>query len=309
VDTLLNLLAGAYLNALEAGARSLTLYAIPILSVAAIAQWHREWWGVVLSGGSQIGDALGHLLFMVVTTGFYLWLLVHLWEIGQAAFDTFAQWGMLGSGHGLTTDQLRNPGFILERGLKLAFPVADQASFLEKAWKAVGLVVSPKEWGMALAIVLAFLAIAVHHLFLLVEFYMALMCGHVLIGWGMWKVTAHFAEFSLGWITGALIRTLVSCTIIGISIPLFDLIRQVPTAGSPFEVMTYVNNVTPVVGSLVFAVLAWVLPARAARMAGGASLGLTGSTIASSAMTLTRFGTMTYGAIRGTSQLMRRAAA
>jgi type IV secretion system protein TrbL len=308
METLINSLAATYLGALEAGARALVGYALPILGFAALIQFHREWWPVVISGGGHVGEALGHLVFMLITLGFYMWLILHLWDLGQALFDTFATWGMLGGGNGLTSAQLRNPGFILDIGLRVAFPLAEQATWYQKVWQAVNLAVSPAEWFQVLAIILAFLAIAVHHLFMLVEFYLALLCGNVLIGWGIWRTTAHFAEFSLGWITGALIRVLVSCTMIGLSIPLFEQLRAAPApTGGVFDVMTYIQTATPVVGSIIFAVLAWILPARAARLAGGASLGLTGSTIASAAMTTTRFVQMSTGAIRGTSAMLRRA--
>jgi P-type conjugative transfer protein TrbL len=309
MEILLNLLATTYLSALEAGAHALAIYGLPILSVAAVIQFHRDWWPVVLSGGSQLGDALGHLLLLLVSIGFYMWLIIHLWDLGQALFDTFAQWGMLGSGNGLTSEQLRNPGFILTIGMKLAFPLAEQAAWYEKAWQYISLALSPKEWVMALAIGIAFLAIAGHHLFLLVEFYLALMCGHVLIGWGFWRTTAHFAEFSLGWITGSLIRAMVSCVMLGLSLPLFEQIRAPVVTGGAFDVLTYIQTATPVAASIIFAILCWVLPAKAARMAGGASLGLTGSTIASAAMTTTRFAMMSSGAIRGTSAMLRRVGA
>jgi hypothetical protein len=97
--------------------------------------------------------------------------------------------------------------------------------------------------------------------------------------------------------------------VIGIAIPLFQHLRVPPTSTSAFDVLTYVQTAVPVVGSIVFAILGWVLPARAARLAGGASLGLTGSTITSAAMTTLRFATMQAGVVRGTSQLMRRAGA
>jgi P-type conjugative transfer protein TrbL len=309
VEALLNLIAGAYLGALEQGARALAIYALPILGIAALIQFQREWWPVMLQGGSQIGDALGHLLFLVVTVGFYMWLLIHLWDLGQAAFDTFIGWGLLGAGNTVTTAQIRNPGFLLTIGLKIAFPLAEQATWWEKVVQGIGLMLNPGEWLVVVAIMVAFSALAVHHLFLLVEFYLALLCGEVLIGWGIWRTTAHFAEFSLGWLTGSLIRALVSCVVIGIAIPLFQYLRTPPTSTSPFDVLTYVQTGLPVVGAFIFAVLGWYLPSMAARMAGGFSLGLTGSTVASAAMTTLRFSQMSTGVVRGTSQLMRRAGA
>jgi type IV secretion system protein TrbL len=304
MEAIINLLAGSYLGALETGARALAVYALPILGIAAFIQFHREWWPVVLSGGGQMGEALGHFLFMIVTVGFYMWAISNLWDLGMAAFDTFVQWGLLGSGNGLSSAQLRNPGFIMHIGYQVAFPVAEQATWYERILAYASQAVNPREWVIVLGILVAFAGITVHHLFMLVEFYLALMCGHVLIGWGIWRTTAHFGEFALGWITGSLIRALVSCTMLGISLPLFETLRAAGVPAGEFKVLTHVEVFTPLVGSFIFAVLAWVLPARAARMASGATLGLTGSTVASAAMTTSRFTMMTAGAVRGMSQML-----
>ena len=58
------------------------------------------------------------------------------------------------------------------------------------------------------------------------------------------------------------------------------------------------------IGSFIFLVLAVWVPARAATMAGRASLGLTGSTIISTAMTLGRFGMMATGAWQGAQRVV-----
>ena len=49
------------------------------------------------------------------------------------------------------------------------------------------------------------------------------------------------------------------------------------------------------VSSFIYLVLCWTIPALASRLAGQASLGLTGSTLTSAAMGMARFGMMAVG--------------
>ena len=43
-----------------------------------------------------------------------------------------------------------------------------------------------------------------------IELYMAVMLAAVLIPWGVVSVTAFFTEFSIGWVTGGLVRIMVT---------------------------------------------------------------------------------------------------
>jgi type IV secretory pathway TrbL component len=128
---------------------------------------------------------------------------------------------------------------------------------------------------------------------MLIEYHLAVMLASVLIPWGIWRMTSGVAEFSLGWLTGGLIRALVSSAMIGIATPLFALLNR-PVPGIGFFGMA--QTVILMGASLIYLVLCWVIPAQAARMAGHASLGLTGSTLLHAAMTTARFGMMASGA-------------
>jgi hypothetical protein len=117
-------------------------------------------------------------------------------------------------------------------------------------------------------------------------------------------VTAFFTEFSIGWITGGLVRVLVTTAMVGIAQPLFSSLATPLTAGG--DPTLYGGLMTALV-SLIFAILSWVIPGRAAHIAGrGVSLALTASTVVSSAAGAGRGALVLTSAIRGVSHMMRR---
>ena len=74
--------------------------------------------------------------------------------------------------------------------------------------------------------------------------------------------------------------------------PLFGLLNK-PAEGF----LTLYNTVMLIGGAFIFAVLAWVIPARAAGIASrGMAVGIHGGTITAAAMTFARFGMMAQGA-------------
>ena len=56
--------------------------------------------------------------------------------------------------------------------------------------------------------------------------------------WGVLAPTAFFSEFSIGWITGGLLRVLVTGAIVGIAVPLFDLLAITTTSGGSANLLT-----------------------------------------------------------------------
>ena len=108
----------------------------------------------------------------------------------------------------------------------------------------------------------------------------------------------------MGWLTGGFIRALVSTAMLGIALPLFGLLNK-PTT----DFISLYNAMMLLGGSFIFAVLAWVIPARAASIASrGMSLGIHGGTVAGAAMSIARFGMMAHGvgavATRAHSRMM-----
>src|SRR5262249_30823796 len=142
---------------------------------------------------------------------------------------------------------------------------------------------------------------------MLVEFYLALLLASVLIPWGLWRLTSGLAEFSLGWLMGSLIRALVTSALIGVATPTFTLLAHAPPATGLFSLP---QTLRLVAGSLLYLIFCWVIPVQAARLAGQASLGLTGATLLHAGMTGARFATMASGlsstVSRVVSPLLRR---
>jgi type IV secretory pathway TrbL component len=306
--TLVDDLTAAFLAAIQAGGQVLAVFMLPILSVCALIAYYREYSATVMSSGAGMGDALAHGILLIFAAGCYLFLLTQLFAIAQAALDTVFTWGLLGAGGGVTSAQLRTPSFIFLTGLKAARPIADFDTWFRAVQSTVKLAAHPGDLLAYWAIVLSFIGITAHHMMMLIEYHLAVMFASVLIPWGIWRITSGVAEFSLGWLTGGLIRALVSSAMIGIATPLFDLLNQ-PVPGSGF--FTFSQTFVLVGGSLIYLVLCWVVPAHAARLAGHASLGLTGSTLFSAAASTARFGLM-VSRLAGTgsrviSPLLRRA--
>jgi hypothetical protein len=289
---LIDQLTAAFLAALQAGGTNLGLYSLAILGVCATIAFYKEY-AVVMLYGTGLGEALaGLLLFAVGVMGYY-WLMVNLYPMATAALTTAIQWGLAGTGGTtLTYDMIQRPSFIMQEGLKAAFPMADQGTWFQQVWATLKMVNHPGDLLAYWFIVLAFLAITVHHMVMLIEYHLAVMCATVLLPWSLWSATASVGEFAAGWLTGAFVRALVSTAMLGIALPLFSLLNR-PTTGF----ITLYNTVMLIGAAFIFAVLAWVVPARAAGIASrGMALGLHGGMVTGAAMGVARFGMMAQGA-------------
>jgi type IV secretion system protein TrbL len=294
-------ITAAFLSALQTGGQTLATYSLGILSIAAVIGYYRTIGARLLQGGGSLSDALGTPLLYFITVGGYYYGITRLHDIGVAALQTFVLWGTQGSGSSFDVSLLQKPSFILETGLKAAKPIADFDTWFSSIKSAVKLTAQPGDLVAYWFIILAFIAITAHHMMLLIEYHVALMCAAVLLPWGLWGVTAPLAEFSVGWITGGLVRALVGTTMLGIAVPLFDLLNRPST-----DIITLTRTFVLVGGAIVFCLLCWVIPARAAGIAGrGVALALHGGTLMSSAATFARFGLMASNSVRGFSRLVQ----
>jgi type IV secretory pathway TrbL component len=297
-------ITAAFLDALQAGATALAVYALPLLIVLATISYYREYSAYILQGGERLGDALASFLLLILGTGLYMYLVVHLPDLTTAALGTVLTWGTAGSGSGLGADLLRRPSVIFESGLKVAYPIAEFDTWFNSVKSAVKLTAHPTDLIAYWLILLAFLAATVHHMMALIEFHLSVGAASVLIPWGVWRTTSSVAEFAFGWTLGALIRILASIIVVSLAVPLFPILTQ-PAEG----LVTLPQSFALMAGSFVFAVLCWVVPARAASLA-GRGLALSGATLAASAMSIYRVGLafqgVTQGAIRGVSAMLGR---
>jgi type IV secretory pathway TrbL component len=301
MDRFIDDVMAAFLTALQGSGQRFGTITLGILSFVAIVTYYREFGARVLQGQGSLSDALGAPVLYFITVGGYYYGLIHLNAIGNAALETFLQWALQGTGSGFDTALLQKPSFIMEAGLKAAQPIAEFDTWFNSIKSTFKLAAHPGDLVAYWFVLLAFMAITAHHMMLLIEFHLALMGAAVLLPWGLWSLTAPLAEFSLGWLTGGLVRAFVGTAMLGVAYPLFGILNR-PVAEGFF---TITQTVLLVLGSVLFAVLCWVIPARAAGIAGrGVSLALHGGTLMSAAATFQRFAMMGAGMVRGASHLL-----
>src|SRR5215831_11376933 len=95
----------------------------------------------------------------------------------------------------------------------------------------------------------------------ILEFNLAAMVAAVLLPWGVFPALAFFSEFVIAWLTGTLVRVLLTAAMVGLGLPLFRTLQfTLSSGGDP----TFYSGVLVGGSALLFATLAWVLPARAA---------------------------------------------
>ena len=193
----------------------------------AIVAYYREFGARVLQGQGSLSDAIGAPILYFITVGGYYYGLIHLNAIGNAALNTFLQWALQGTDSSFDTTLLQKPSFIIEAGLKAAQPIAEFDTWMNSIKSVFKLASRPGDlvayWFVPL---LAFMAITAHHMMMLIEFHLALMGAAVLLPWGLWSFTAPLAEFSLGWLTGGLVRAFVGTAMLGVAYPLFGILNR-----------------------------------------------------------------------------------
>jgi type IV secretion system protein TrbL len=126
-------------------------------------------------------------------------------------------------------------------------------------------------------VVLAFAFVAVAMILTLIEFKLAVMASAVLLPWGVLTHVAFISELSIAWITASLVRVMLTTAIVGIGVPLFGIFTPNTTPGGD---PTQYSSIMMVIVAIIFAILAWEIPKRAATIGGrGMALALGGDTL------------------------------
>jgi type IV secretion system protein TrbL len=275
-----------------------------LLGVFAIIAFYVQLGPLLASGGASTGDTVASVLLSVLKTGGFYWLLVNFAPIATAAFETFLQWGLTPAGVGVSGDTFTAPSALVNLGFRVARPLLNfGASF--KWWAANWFWFTMSFYSLAYwIVVIAFFLVALHLMMTIIEYHLAVLVGTVLIPWGVLQPTAFFTEFSIGWLTGGLVRILVTGAIVGIAVPLFEMVQVTTTGGND---PTLYSAIVMAATSGVFAILSWVIPGRAAAIAGrGVSLAVHGGALVAGAAGGLRGVIAVTAAIRGISSLLRR---
>lgn len=302
---LLDTIVLAFQSAIQTGTSTLALFSLPLLAVLGTIALYTALYPYLLQGGGM-GDALGATLFQLIKTGIFYWLLVNLTRLANSALLTFFSWGAAAGEGRITPLGLLKPSTIVTIGQQATYPLAVVIDRLGGLWFThspwIALTYHISSW----IILGSFVAVAITLAMTLLEFYFAVMVATVLLPWGILSPVAFLAEFAIGFITGGLVRVLLTAAIVGIATPLFLLVSFPVGGGDP----TAATAVTTAIAAILFAILAWVIPNRAAGIAGrGVSLALTGSTLIASASGAGRFVAAGVGAVRGVSRLVQQARA
>lgn len=313
---ILNQVFQAFLAALRGGTMVLAEFALPILGFAAL-MWMAWSIGETLTrGGAQVGETLGALLFKLVTVGLYMYIVTHWSEITEGILDAMLSFAMRLEGVGDSARRLLSePGVIWEIGQATIKPLLDFDTWQRGMASTFNLLTNPFDFLTIVAVLGAFFGMTLAHGAMLIEFYVAVLVGVVMLPWSLLRPVGHLGEFAAGWLSGCCIRILVSCLIVGLSFLLFPLLQPSaqatagPSFTDPMSGVTFSGTAPPfvqtfklMVGSLVFLALALIVPNRAARLAGAPALALGGSDLFAGAMALGQWG---QGAARMLSAAMR----
>jgi type IV secretion system protein TrbL len=306
---ILNTIVNIFVGALDGAFGALAVYSIPLLSVLGLI-YLLVCVGQMTMHSYSLG-ALGDFLWVVLKIGvIYFFVFVFYSLFWNAAFYSFLQWGLEGSGGGFGFDAFLNPSGILNNGFKAAAPLYDTLHNMS----VVGKVTAPWTFaGLLVAYwltVLSFGVMALHVIMTIIDIKLAIASGAVLFPWCVLTQTAILGELSLSWITAGLVRVLLTSLLIGVGVPLFEManLGVAPRTGGADP--TFYGATTLAVTAFVFMVLTWVLPNRAAAISGrGMALALSGDVLVggfmagwSAAGATVRY---TTAAVRGTSALVQ----
>jgi type IV secretion system protein TrbL len=294
-------LVAGFLSAIATGGGTLARYGIGLLSILFMFSYMREFGAKLATGVGSLSDALGTPLLYFIMVGSYMYILSNLIPMTTAALNTAVGWGLEMSGGSISADLIRQPSFIVQAGLDVAKPIAQFDTIWNSIKSTIGLAAHPQNLLVFWVILLSFMASAIHFGMTIIEFALSVALTYVLLPWGIWVPARSVGEFAVGWVLGGLVRVLVSCSIVGISVPLFGLLLQEPQG-----FIDIANVVIRLVGSLFFGAIALAVPGKAANWASRAGLALSGSTVLAGAMTFARFSLIGTNVIRGFSHLLGR---
>jgi P-type conjugative transfer protein TrbL len=269
-STILDTIVAAFAAAIDGGFVILAASSIALLTVFGIIYFYTHFPAVVM-GGAHVGDALASLLWTVLRIGVFYYLVYHLYGLTFAAFLTFIQWGLAGTGgQTLTVDDMLHPSRIIDAGFAAAYPIQQ---FIDAYGSGISGAVNRTLhfWtvdtylAVYWLVVLAFAFVAVAMILTLIEFKLAVMVSAVLLPWGVLTPVAFMSELSIAWITASLVRVMLTTAIVALGVPLFALFTPNLTPGGD---PTQYSSIVMVLTAIIFAILAWVVPQRAGDGAG-----------------------------------------
>jgi len=286
METLIDKVVGSFLNAIHAGTLAVAPYGIGALGVLAVIAYGTRQWPLVMSSGAGLGDVLASFLLLVLGLGITLWIVTTIIPMGDALYQAALTIGLTAAGSPVTADQLRSPSFLLSMHKIVTLPLETfilNHTGWAAMWNAPTLL---SFWLAELAIYITFVGIALHVALIQIEFYLAILTASVVLPCVVMTSSTFLGEWVVGWVLGCTTRVFLISAIAAIGVPLFQSLALAPAAGASAD-PTWVEALGVVAGSVLFGILAWFIPGRAANLV-GSGLGLSGSLIAGAAASSTR---------------------
>lgn len=168
-------------------------------------------------------DIVARLVKKTLFVGIFAYIIGNWNMLARIVFESFAGLGLKASGTSFTTAELLQPGRVAQVGLDAGRPILDSISglmgYISFFENFIQIVVLLFAWVIVL---LAFFVLAVQLFVTLIEFKLTVLCGFVLIPFGLFGKTAFMAERVLGNVVSSGIKVLVLAVIVGIGSTLFS---------------------------------------------------------------------------------------
>lgn len=168
-------------------------------------------------------DIIARLVKKTLFVGIFAYIIGNWNMLARIVFESFAGLGLKASGTGFTTAELLQPGRVAQVGLDAGRPILDSISglmgFISFFENFLQIIILLFAWVIVL---LAFFVLAIQLFVTLIEFKLTVLCGFVLIPFGLFGKTAFMAERVLGNVVSSGIKVLVLAVIVGIGSTLFS---------------------------------------------------------------------------------------
>ncbi|AJP70810.1 P-type conjugative transfer protein TrbL [Sphingomonas hengshuiensis] len=168
-------------------------------------------------------DIIARLVKKTLFVGIFAYIIGNWNMLARIVFESFAGLGLKASGTGFTTAELLQPGRVAQVGLDAGRPILDSITglmgYISIFENFIQIVILLFAWVIVL---LAFFVLAVQLFVTLIEFKLTVLCGFVLIPFGLFGKTTFMAERVLGNVVSSGIKVLVPAVIVGIGSTLFS---------------------------------------------------------------------------------------
>jgi type IV secretory pathway TrbL component len=308
---ILDLIVGTFVAVLDGAYGTLWRYSIPLLAILGLMYFLIAVGQLVISHYSLA--ALGDVLWVILKWGVVYFVVFFLFDrIWNGAFMTFLQWGLEAGGGAFGLSQFLQPSLVVDAGFVAAVPLYDYIQSFSGFGMAWNIATVLLFLGAYWLIVFAFAVMALHAMMTIIEMKLAIAVGTVLVPWAILTQTAVLGELSLSWMAAGLVRVLLTAALMSIGVPLFETLAF--PGGSPATGgadPTIYQALVVALAALVFAILTWVLPSRAAAIGGrGMALAISGDSLVTGGMAGVSMARYAWhagaGAIRGASQMLQR---